>query len=128
MANIFDVACYIIEKQPNITPEKLQELCFHTQGWMLGWLGRPMFEEDFILQNNKPVNLKLAVALKDGTINYDKNATKYVEPYIDGVLEHSKDSDKEQWFTEEIYKTLKDGHISKKDMQCLYNELIYHVI
>ncbi len=47
MANVFDVAKYILEKTGTISTWKLQKLCYYSQAWELAWTGNPLFEEDF---------------------------------------------------------------------------------
>jgi uncharacterized phage-associated protein len=48
MANIFDVAKYILEKYEHpISAMKLQKLCYYSQAWNLVWEDSALFEEDF---------------------------------------------------------------------------------
>lgn len=57
MANIFDVARYIIEKKGangRMSTMKLQKLCYYAQAWSLVW-ETPLFEEDFEAWANGPV-------------------------------------------------------------------------
>jgi uncharacterized phage-associated protein len=56
MANIFDVAKYILEQKGKMTTWKLQKLCYYSQAWALVWSdGTPLFEEDFQAWKNGPV-------------------------------------------------------------------------
>lgn len=55
MANVFDVAAYILEKEGEMTTMKLQKLCYYAQAWSLAWEGRPLFDEDFQAWANGPV-------------------------------------------------------------------------
>lgn len=55
MANVFDVAKYILEKTGTISTWKLQKLCYYSQAWELAWTGNPLFEEDFEAWKNGPV-------------------------------------------------------------------------
>ena len=45
MANVFDVAKYIIEKQGQLTAMKLQKLVYYSQVWTLVWDEKPLFPE-----------------------------------------------------------------------------------
>ena len=55
MANVFDVAKYILEKTGRISTMKLQKLCYYAQAWSLVWDDRPLFDEDFEAWANGPV-------------------------------------------------------------------------
>lgn len=55
MANIFDVARYILEIKGNMSTMKLQKLCYYCQAWSLVWDDTPLFEEDFQAWANGPV-------------------------------------------------------------------------
>lgn len=55
MANIFNVARYILQKQGNMSTWKLQKLCYYAQAWSLAWTEQPLFEEDFQAWANGPV-------------------------------------------------------------------------
>ena len=49
MANVFDIAKYIIEKKGTngrMSTMKLQKLCYYAEAWSLVWEA-PLFEEDF---------------------------------------------------------------------------------
>ncbi len=45
MADVFDVAKYILEKQDSITTMKLQKLVYYCQAWSVVWDEKPMFAE-----------------------------------------------------------------------------------
>ena len=45
MANVFDVAKYILEKQGSMTTMKLQKLVYYSQAWSLVWDEEPIFPE-----------------------------------------------------------------------------------
>jgi len=45
MANVFDVAQYILQKQGSITAMKLQKLVYYSQAWSLVWDEEPLFNE-----------------------------------------------------------------------------------
>jgi uncharacterized phage-associated protein len=45
MANVFDVAKYILECQGRMTTMKLQKLVYYCQAWSLVWDEKPLFPE-----------------------------------------------------------------------------------
>ena len=45
MADVFDVAKYILEKQGSMTTMKLQKLVYYSQAWSVVWDEKPIFEE-----------------------------------------------------------------------------------
>ena len=45
MANVFDVAQYILQKQGSMTTMKLQKLVYYCQAWSLVWDEKPLFNE-----------------------------------------------------------------------------------
>ena len=55
MANVFNVARYILEKRGSMSTWKLQKLCYYSQAWSLAWTGDPLFAEDFEAWSNGPV-------------------------------------------------------------------------
>lgn len=55
MANVFDVAKYILKQQGKMSTWKLQKLCFYSQAWELAWTEKPLFSEDFQAWANGPV-------------------------------------------------------------------------
>jgi len=55
MANVFDVAKYILEKKGTMSTMKLQKLCYYAQAWSLVWDDTPLFEEEFEAWANGPV-------------------------------------------------------------------------
>lgn len=55
MANVFNVAKYILEQQGQISTWKLQKLCYYSQAWSLAWTEEPLFDEDFEAWANGPV-------------------------------------------------------------------------
>lgn len=59
MANIFDVAEYILRTIGAISTLKLQKLTYYCQAWSLAWTKKPLFAEDFEAWSNGPVNPKL---------------------------------------------------------------------
>ncbi len=56
MADIFDVAKYILANRGRISTWKLQKLCYYAQSWSLAWHdNQPLFNEDFEAWTNGPV-------------------------------------------------------------------------
>lgn len=55
MANVFDVASYILQKQGSITTMKLQKLVHYCQAWSLVWDEKPIFEEKIQAWASGPV-------------------------------------------------------------------------
>ena len=45
MANVFDVAQYILNKQGSMTTMKLQKLVYYSQVWALVWDSKPLFND-----------------------------------------------------------------------------------
>ncbi len=64
MANIFDVAKYILEKKGTMSTMKLQKLCYYAQAWSLVWDDKPLFDEEFEAWANGPVCKKLFLKTK----------------------------------------------------------------
>lgn len=55
MANVFDVAQYILQKQNTMTTMKLQKLVYYCQVWSLVWDEKPIFEEEIQAWASGPV-------------------------------------------------------------------------
>lgn len=55
MANVFDVAQYILHKLGPMTAWKLQKLCYYSQAWSLVWDDAPLFSERIEAWANGPV-------------------------------------------------------------------------
>jgi len=55
MANVFDVAQYILNKQGPMTTMKLQKLVYYCQAWSLVWDGKPLFTEEIQAWASGPV-------------------------------------------------------------------------
>lgn len=47
MANVYDVAKYVLKKLGSMSTMKLQKEVYYCQAWSLGWDGKPLFDEDF---------------------------------------------------------------------------------
>lgn len=55
MANVFDVAAYILKEKGAMTAMKLQKLVYYGQAWSLVWDERPIFAESIEAWANGPV-------------------------------------------------------------------------
>lgn len=55
MANVFDVASYILDKQGSMTTWKLQKLVYYSQAWSLVWDDDAIFPEEIEAWANGPV-------------------------------------------------------------------------
>lgn len=105
MANVFDVATYILQKKGKLSTMKLQKLCYYAQAWSLVWDDEPLFEEEFHAWENGPVCRKLfdktkgrfSVEAKDEKGDISKITEKQKET-IDKVLEHYGNHDA-QWLS-----------------------------
>lgn len=55
MANVFDVAAYILQQRGRMTTMKLQKLVYYCQAWSLVWDEKPLFSEPIEAWANGPV-------------------------------------------------------------------------
>ena len=55
MANVLDVAAYIVQKQGAMTTWKLQKLVYYAQAWSLVWDDDALFDEEIEAWANGPV-------------------------------------------------------------------------
>lgn len=55
MANVFDVAQYILQKQGPMTTMKLQKLVYYCQAWSVVWDEKPLFAEKIQAWASGPV-------------------------------------------------------------------------
>jgi uncharacterized phage-associated protein len=95
MANVFDVAVYILKKQGDMTAMKLQKLVYYAQAWSVVWDETPLFQEDIEAWVNGPVTPCL-YALHRGRFKVDmlsfldygnvRNLTRSQRETIDTVL------------------------------------------
>ena len=95
MANVFDVAKYILESQGAMSTMKLQKLCYYAQAWSLVWDDSPLFDEEFHAWANGPVCRELffrtqgkySVSAADEP-GESSNLTPNQKDTIDMVLDH----------------------------------------
>lgn len=59
MANVHDVAAYILRKRGAMSAMKLQKLVYYSQAWSLVWDDRPIFREPIVAWANGPVVYEL---------------------------------------------------------------------
>lgn len=143
MANVFDVAKYILEKQGRMSTMKLQKLCYYCQAWSLVWDDCELFPEEFHAWANGPVCEELfhqtkgqySVTAADEPGNSD-NLSDAQKETIDAVLEYYSVHDA-QWLSrlthmEDPWKLARvgcaDGEsgnavISKESMAIYYGSL-----
>mgnify|MGYP001624036590 CR=1 FL=1 len=55
MANVFNVARYVLRKCGPMSTWKLQKLCYYCQAWSIAWTERPLFDDEFEAWTNGPV-------------------------------------------------------------------------
>ncbi len=106
MANVFDVAKYILTKKGKLSTMKLQKLCYYAQAWSLVWDDEPLFDEEFEAWANGPVCRELFLKTKgnfyvtaddeDGNLSNIKDNQKET---IDIVLNYYGDKDA-QWLSQ----------------------------
>ena len=89
MANVFDVAKYILQRTGKISTWKLQKLCYYSQAWTLAWTGKPLFEEEFEAWRNGPVCRELFARHK-GEYAVDESIVSDAD--IDALSDDEKDS------------------------------------
>lgn len=95
MANVFDVAKYILEQKGEMSTMKLQKLCYYCQAWHLVWADKPLFKEEFEAWANGPVcrelflttQGKFPVSATDET-GGENNLTENEKDTINKVLEY----------------------------------------
>lgn len=121
MANVFDVAKYILGKQGKISTWKLQKLCYYSQAWSLAWTELPLFEEDFEAWSNGPVcpelfhdhRGKFVVCADDISKGNPSDLNADQQDTINQVLEHYGDWEpfalREQTHAEKPWKEARAG-------------------
>jgi uncharacterized phage-associated protein len=55
MAQVRDVASYVLAKRGSMSAMKLQKLCYYAQAWHLVWEDRPLFDAEVQAWANGPV-------------------------------------------------------------------------
>ena len=113
MANVLDVAKYILEIQGKMTAMKLQKLVYYSQAWSLVWDGRPLFPEEIQAWANGPVCpdlykvhrgkflVDVSLLPKADSGNLDKDGRETVDAVLEGY------GDKEpNWLSRLTHKEL----------------------
>ena len=144
MANVFDVAKYILHKQGPMTTMKLEKLTYYSQAWSLAWDDVPLFDEEFEAWSIGPVCPKLFEKHK-GMFVVNESLFPDVDDYdfsedqiatMDAVLDYYGDKEP-QWLSELTHKELPwkaaragcapgeycNNVISKESMQYYYGGL-----
>jgi len=130
MANVFDVAQYILQKRAPMTAMKLQKLVYYSQAWSLVWDEKPLFNEKIEAWANGPVVRELFDLHKGQFLvsNLSKgiaeNLTKEEKETIDAVLDCYGDKNA-QWLCDlshmeapwiEARKGISDGVNSEREI------------
>ena len=135
MTNIYDIAKYILLNSENVSPMKLQRLCYYAQVWSLVRNDEPLFREPFERWITGPV-CKQLLRLTTGkyTVNPEDingditKINKSQKQVIDMVLEHYGPMTAYQLKSlaqqENPWREAKIGKIiSHNDMQKYYSNL-----
>jgi uncharacterized phage-associated protein len=104
MANVFDVAKYVLRKIGTMTTAKLQKLIYYCQAWSLVWEEKPLFPERIEAWAAGPVVPALfnqhkgmfKIGAGDIPNGDDGNLNPIEEETIDAVLNHYGDKSA-QW-------------------------------
>ncbi len=105
MANVHDVASYILNKKGPMTAMKLQKLVYYAQAWSLVWDERPLFDSRIEAWANGPVVRDLysghkgIFELKDWPDGHIERLDDKAKETIDAVLEFYGDRPA-QWLSD----------------------------
>lgn len=107
MADVFDVARYILKKKGPLNTVKLQKLVYYCQAWSLVWDERPLFREQIQAWANGPVAPKLfqhhkgkfSVSISNFPSADCRNLTSPQKDTINSVLKHYGDKTT-QWLVD----------------------------
>lgn len=105
MANVFDVAKYILAEQDSITTMKLQKLVYYCQAWALVWDEKPLFPEQIQAWASGPVVPELynihrgKFEIDSLSVGNKSKLKRYERETIDSVLSYygSKEA---QWLSD----------------------------
>lgn len=109
MANVYDVAAYILTKKNPLTAVKLQKLLYYAQAWSLVWDEQPLFPERIEAWVNGPVVLELydyhrgQFTLESLPLGNPHRLTETQRETIDEVLNFYGDKSS-QWLSELTHK------------------------
>ena len=102
MANVYDVAAYILSKRGGMTAMKLQKLVYYSQAWSLVWDNARLFPERIEAWANGPVSPALyRLHAGDYMVNRivsgnPESLTRKERETVDAVLEYYGDKEP-QW-------------------------------
>jgi len=105
MANVFDVARYILHKQGTMTTMKLQKLVYYCQAWSVVWDSEPIFKDRIEAWASGPVVPSLygihrgSFLIDNLSIGNLSNLTKPKIETIDAVLQTYGDKSA-QWLSD----------------------------
>lgn len=85
MANVFDVAEYILQERGSMSAWKLQKLVYYSQAWHAVWDDVPLFDARIEAWANGPVVREL----------YNRHAGKFTVRSVGGDPDELSDSEKE---------------------------------
>lgn len=109
MADVHDVAAYILNKLGSITAMKLQKLVYYSQAWSLVWDDKPLFQEKIEAWANGPVVPALYESHRGEFLitkipgGNSKNLTSTESETVDKVLEFYGDKSS-QWLSDLTHK------------------------
>lgn len=88
MADVLNVAEYVLEKIGETTTLKLQKLVYYCQAWSLAWDGDKLFDDDFEAWANGPVCKRLFDIHKgEFTISPDKLSDYKYDKFTEDQIE-----------------------------------------
>ena len=105
VANVHDVAAYILEKNSRMTAMKLQKLVYYCQAWSLVWEEKPLFPEVIEAWANGPVVRALydrhrgMFEVTKWSAGQSAKLTKRERETVDAVLKFYGDKSS-QWLSE----------------------------
>jgi uncharacterized phage-associated protein len=97
MANVHNVAAYILEKCGAMSTMKLQKLVYYSQAWHLVWVEEPLFDEEIEAWANGPVVYELFDRHRGqfSVSEWEPGDGKFLDPSergtIDAVIENYGD-------------------------------------
>jgi len=121
MANVFDVASYILSKRGDMSAMKLQKLCYYAQAWSTVWDDCRLFPEEFEAWKNGPVCRPLYARTRGQFIITENDEpgdpdqlTQTQKETVDAVLDYYGDKDA-QWLSrlthmEDPWKLAREGY------------------
>ena len=129
MANVKDVAEYILGKTGSISAMKLQKLVYYSQAWALVWDDEPLFDSRIEAWANGPVSPILydahrgqfkvtTVGGKAGKLSEEQTDTidKVIEYYNDKTAQYLSDLTHEELPWKDARKDIPDGVRSDQEI------------